>query len=213
MTDGFRDDLVRSIPHLRAFARLLTRNADKADDLVQEALARALASQHQYTPNTNFRAWIFTILRNAWLSEIRRGEWKIGPLEAAAQAGVPAEQDKRMTIRDLRNALERLKPEQREVLILVGASGMSYEEAARICDCAVGTIKSRLSRARAELAAAMAGVEPPMREPSSRQGRNGQDPGGDPEREAAGPDRGQGSCCPTAGQAPGGRSRGGLLLH
>ncbi len=174
MTQTFHDELIESIPHLRAFARLLTRNADRADDLVQEALTRALAAQHQYAPGTNFRAWVFTILRNAYLSEIRRKDAKTGSLDEspAINAAVPASQDKRLAIRDLRAALGQLRPEQREALILVGASGMSYEDAARVCHCAVGTIKSRLSRARTELAAVLAGTPGSSDDPPSPPGSN-----------------------------------------
>jgi RNA polymerase sigma-70 factor (ECF subfamily) len=149
----FERELIANIPHLRAFAGFVTQNADQASDLVQDTIVRALRAQHQYQPGTNFKAWTFTILRNLHINNLRRQRSRMesiedGALEAFA---VPPEQHARLEFQELRRALAKLTPEHREVLILVGAGGFRYEEAARICNVAIGTIKSRLSRARAEL--------------------------------------------------------------
>src|ERR671923_213092 len=157
----FRLALVDSIPHLRAFARSLTRNRDRADDLVHDAAVRALAAAHQFCPGTNFKAWIFTILRNLYYNEGRRDRSKNVPFEEAtvAEHSIPATQEVALEFSDFKRAFWRLGEDHREVLILVGASGLSYEEAAEVCNCAVGTIKSRISRARHELAHLLAGDE------------------------------------------------------
>jgi RNA polymerase sigma-70 factor (ECF subfamily) len=142
------------VPRLRAFAVSLTASADRADDLVQETLVRALSHIDQFRPGTNLRAWLFTILRNQFNSEYRQRRWMtedpdgiyVGSLKTAAEQGSWLE------FQELRAALTQLSPDQREAVILVGASGMSYEEAASICGCAVGTIKSRVNRGRRRLA-------------------------------------------------------------
>jgi RNA polymerase sigma-70 factor, ECF subfamily len=149
----FRSALVDSIPHLRAFARSLTRNRDRADDLVHDAAVRALAAADQFTPGTNFKAWIFTILRNLYYNEGRKDHSRNVPFDEATvtEHAIPATQEAALEFCDFRRAFWQLGEDHREVLMLVGASGLSYEEAAKICDCAVGTIKSRVSRARQEL--------------------------------------------------------------
>lgn len=153
MSPSIENELLTALPHLRAFARSLTGDLDRADDLVQDAVARALAAAHQYTPGTNFKAWVFTILRNLYFNDLRRGKFKAESLDDAPldSCAVPPRQEANLEFDDLRRALMQLTAEQRQVVILVGASGFSYEDAARICDCAVGTIRSRLSRARREL--------------------------------------------------------------
>jgi RNA polymerase sigma-70 factor (ECF subfamily) len=149
----FRMALVESIPHLRAFARSLTRNREQADDLVHDAAVRALTAESQFSPGTNFRAWIFTILRNLYYNRWRehriRSALLADPVLAHEQLGPP--QEAILEVRDFKRAFWQLGQEQREALILVGASGMSYEEAAAICQCPVGTVKSRVSRARQQL--------------------------------------------------------------
>lgn len=149
----FRMALVECIPHLRAFARSLTRNREQADDLVHDAAVRALAAESQFSPGTNFKAWIFTILRNLFYNRWRehrvRSALLADPVLAGEQIGPP--QEAMLEIRDFKRAFWQLGQEQREALILVGASGMSYEEAAAICQCPVGTVKSRVSRARQQL--------------------------------------------------------------
>ena len=149
----FRSALVDSIPHLRAFARSLTRNRDRADDLVHDAAVRALAAAQQFTPGTNFKAWIFTILRNLYYNEGRKDHSRNVPFDEAlvTEHAIPPTQESALEFCDFRRAFWQLGEDHREVLMLVGASGLSYEEAATICNCAVGTIKSRVSRARQEL--------------------------------------------------------------
>jgi len=154
-----RTGVVDCIPHLRAFARSLTSNRDLADDLVHDAIVRALNAASQYTPGTNFKAWIFTILRNLYFNEGRKRLSRftsIDDLGANEPASLPS-QEATLEFCDFRRAFWRLGPDQREVLILVGASGMNYEEAARVCGCAVGTIKSRVSRARRDLKSLLGG--------------------------------------------------------
>ena len=148
-------EILACLPHLRAFARSLAGDRDRADDLVQDAVLRALGAADQFTPGTNFKAWIFTILRNLYFNEFRRNPAMFRPLEAAdmeTHATSPAQQAG-LEFDDFRRAFRKLPPEQREALVLVGADGFKYEEAAAICGCAVGTIKSRVSRARRDLQA------------------------------------------------------------
>ena len=149
----FHTALLDCMPHLRAFARSLTRNGDRADDLVQDAAIRALGAAHQFALGTNFKAWMFTILRNCHYSEIRKRHWLNVPFDQApiASQAIPATQHAALEFCDFRRAFSLLADSHREVLTLVGASGLSYEEVANVCDCAVGTVKSRVSRAREEL--------------------------------------------------------------
>jgi RNA polymerase sigma-70 factor (ECF subfamily) len=151
---SFRDGLLAEIPNMRAFALSLTGKGDRADDLVQESLMKAWAAHHSFVEGSNMRAWLFTILRNAYFTELRRKRREVEDVEGkhAASIAVAGEQAGHLDMADFQNALARLPPDQREVLTLVGASGFSYEEAAEICGVAVGTIKSRLNRARARLA-------------------------------------------------------------
>jgi RNA polymerase sigma-70 factor (ECF subfamily) len=154
--------MVSSIPKLRAFAVSLCGNQDRADDLVQETLARGLLNIESFTPGTNLLAWLFTILRNAYYSEFRKRRREVADSDGVHTATLvtAAAQDDHMDLLDFQRALQKLPPDQREALILIGASGLSYEEAAQICNCAIGTIKSRLSRARQKLGE-MLGVEAP----------------------------------------------------
>lgn len=150
---AFKRELTEVVPHLRAFARGLCGRPDMADDLVQEALLKAWAAQDRFEPGTSMRAWTFVILRNAYLTDMRRnrfrGEYDEGVAERILTA--PAGQEEPLHLGDMHRALMTLPPERREALLLVGAGGFSYEEAASICGCAVGTIKSRVGRARAAL--------------------------------------------------------------
>lgn len=145
--------LLDVIPHLRAFARSLTRNRDQADDLTHDAVVRALAAIEQFTPGTNFKAWMFTILRNLYYNECRKRWIKSTPIDEMGgdEPSIGPSQEANLEFSDFRRAFWQLNSDQREVLILVGASGFSYEDAAEICKCRVGTVKSRVSRARAEL--------------------------------------------------------------
>ena len=149
-----REVMLAAVPSLRAFAISLCGNVDRADDLVQEALVRALAHLESFKPGTNMSAWLFTILRNLFLSEYRKRRREIEDVDGsyAEQLTSLPEQSTRLKVNEFRQALKLLPPRQRESLILVGASGFSYEETAQICGCAVGTIKSRVNRARSLLA-------------------------------------------------------------
>jgi len=151
--DTFKQELVAAIPHLRAFARSLCSDPTQADDLAQEALAKAWKARDSFEPGTSIKAWTFMILRNQFYSEKRRS-WRTAPLDVEmAENTLLANDDPTipMDLLELRAALAKLPDDQREALILVGAGGMAYEEAAKVCQCAVGTIKSRVSRARRAL--------------------------------------------------------------
>lgn len=150
---SLKAELLAAIPSLRAFAMSLAGQPDRADDLVQETLMKAWANLARYEAGTNLRAWLFTILRNTFYSEHRKHRLEIEDADGHLAAGLstPARQNDHMDFEDFRVALQQLAPDQREALILVGASGLSYEEAAEICGCAVGTIKSRVNRARGRL--------------------------------------------------------------
>ena len=146
-------EIVQLIPALRAFARTFYRDPNEADDLVQETLTRALSSIHQFRPGTSMKSWLFTIMRNAFYTRI-----KIETREAPGAAdcvsmrpAADATQEWSARGREIAQAIQRLPEQQREVLVLIGVLGVSYEEAASICRCAMGTIKSRLSRARLKL--------------------------------------------------------------
>ena len=153
LAPSLREEMLSVVPSLRAFAMSLCGSVDRADDLVQETLTRAIANIDSFEPGTNMSAWLFTILRNLFRSEYRkrRREVEDGDGRHAETLKSHPEQPGRLEFEELRNALARLPADQREALILVGASGFSYEEAAAICDCAVGTIKSRVNRARTRL--------------------------------------------------------------
>jgi RNA polymerase sigma-70 factor (ECF subfamily) len=142
------------IPSLRAFAVSLSGQMDRADDLVQETLVKAWRNLGSFTEGTNMRAWLFTILRNVYISEIRRRRREVQDTDGvfAENVAVPPQQNGHMDLADFRNALADLPEEQREALILIGAAEFSYEEAAEISGCAVGTVKSRVNRARTALA-------------------------------------------------------------
>lgn len=163
--DEFKDQLAQVIPHLRAFGRSLSGSRDMADDLVQETLLKAWAARKRFQAGTNMRAWTFIILRNLFLSQMRRarfkGEWD--DVTAAKILAAPASQDRHVELGDMQRALLHLPQPQREALILVGAGGFAYEEAAEICGCAVGTIKSRVARGRVALEALMTGGKLPSR--------------------------------------------------
>jgi RNA polymerase sigma-70 factor (ECF subfamily) len=153
-----RDGIVAAIPSLRAFAVSLSGNLDRADDLVQETLMRALANIRSFQPGTNLNAWLFTILRNGFRSEYRKRWREVEDRDGyfAETLKTLPEQDGHIEFEELRQALARLPDDYREALVLVGAAGIGYEEAAQICGCAVGTIKSRAHRARLKLAELMA---------------------------------------------------------
>lgn len=151
---SIHEEMLAAVPKLRAFAISLSGNVDRADDLVQETLLKALANIDSFKRGTNMPAWLFTILRNLFISEYRKRKREVEDSEGhyAASLVSPPEQIGKLELQEFRTALVKLPPEQREALILIGASGFSYEETAKICGCAVGTIKSRVNRARTHLA-------------------------------------------------------------
>ncbi|MCB1500620.1 MAG: sigma-70 family RNA polymerase sigma factor [Bauldia sp.] len=154
VSDEFRDGLIEAIPSLRAFAFSLIGRSDRADDLVQETLTKAWANHHSFTPGTKLRAWLYTILRNEFYSQMRKKGREVEDVDGAysRNLAVHPEQHGHADMGDMNRALNLLPADQREALILVAASGFSYEEAADICEVAVGTIKSRVNRARKRLA-------------------------------------------------------------
>jgi RNA polymerase sigma-70 factor (ECF subfamily) len=147
---AFKRELVALIPHLRAFARGLTGDSTRGDDLAQEALIKSWGARASYRMGTNMKAWTFMILRNQFFSERRRAWRQIQLDQEAAERTLVAVDDPSSAIEldDMRLALAMLPAEQREALVLVGAGGFAYDEAAEICGCAVGTVKSRVSRGR-----------------------------------------------------------------
>ncbi len=149
-----RDVLLALVPELRAFAISLARNPATADDLVQETVLKAWSRLDSFTPGTSMRAWLFTILRNSYYSMLRKGRREAEDADGAhaARLSQAPDHDGRLALRDFAAAFAQLPDDQREVLILIGASGFSYEEAAQTCGCAIGTIKSRANRGRAKLA-------------------------------------------------------------
>ncbi len=159
-TASLRAEFMAAIPNLRAFAMSLCGNATRADDLVQETLVKAWAKLATFNEGTNLKAWLFTILRNIFFSEFRRRRREVEDADGilSGRLSVHPEQLGHMDFQDFRKALLTLPNDQREALILVGAEGFSYEEAAAISGCAVGTIKSRVNRARKRLTEAL-GVE------------------------------------------------------
>jgi RNA polymerase sigma-70 factor (ECF subfamily) len=149
----WRDQVIALIPALRAFGCSISRNVADADDLVQDTLIKAWSHRDRFETGTNLRAWLFTILRNTYYTSVvrRRREVRDEDDQHARALTSQPTQEWGLAIRALEAALDQLPPEHREALILWGAAGLSYEEAADICGCALGTIKSRVNRARARL--------------------------------------------------------------
>ena len=150
---ALKNALLAEIPSLRAFAISLSGSGDRADDLVQETLMKAWAAHASFAEGSNLRAWLFTIMRNTYFSQYRKARREVQDTDGEAAARLvshPAQQG-HLDLADFQAALEQLSADQREALILIGASGFSYEEAAEICGCAVGTVKSRVNRARQRL--------------------------------------------------------------
>ncbi|MCB1364117.1 MAG: RNA polymerase sigma factor [Rhodobacteraceae bacterium] len=149
-----REELVDHLPALRAFALSLTRNGATADDMVQDTLVKAWSNIDKFEPGTNLRAWLFTILRNTFYTSRRKLKREVADVDGTYTAGLSVKpaHDGRLQLNDFRRAFARLPDEQREALLLVGALGFSYEEAAETCNVAVGTIKSRANRGRTQLA-------------------------------------------------------------
>lgn len=148
-----REELVEHLPAMRAFAVSLTRNAALADDMVQDSLVKAWSNLDKFQAGTNMRAWLFTILRNTYYSNRRKAKREVPDSDGAITASLSRkpDHDGRLNMLDFETAFAKLPEEQREALVLVGASGFAYEEAAETCGVAVGTIKSRVNRGRAKL--------------------------------------------------------------
>ena len=164
---AFQAGILEARPTLRRFALSLTKNPDRADDLVQDTLLRALNKRSFFQPGTNLSAWLFTILRNSFFSEHRKRVHEVADSDgdhAARLSVAPAQMDK-LNLQDLQEALMKIDPDQRKALLLVSAEGMSYEEAAIACRTPVGTIKSRVNRARVRLAGLMGYREEDSEEP------------------------------------------------
>lgn len=153
LSGDLRDELLSLIPTLRAFARSLASSRAEADDLVQETMVKAISNIRQFDRGTNLRAWLFTILRNTYYTNVRRKRREVEDASGAAAASIAVgpQQEWSASMHSIRQALDRLPDDQREALILVGAAGMTYEEAAEVCGCALGTIKSRVNRGRNKL--------------------------------------------------------------
>jgi RNA polymerase sigma-70 factor (ECF subfamily) len=152
-TPSFKRELLATLPSLRAFAVSLSGKHDKADDLVQDTMMKAWAKQSSFEMGTNIKAWLFTILRNEFYSQMRKRGREVQDSDGifTERMSVHPPQHGFMDLEDFKKALDSLPDDQREAVILIGASGFSYEEAAEICQCAVGTMKSRVSRARTRL--------------------------------------------------------------
>ena len=150
---SFKREMLATLPSLRAFAVSLTGKHDKADDLVQDTVMKAWAKQTSFEMGTNIKAWLFTILRNEFYSQMRKRGREVQDSDGAftERLSVHPPQYGSMDMQDFKKALSKLPDDQREAIILIGASGFSYEDAAAICECAVGTMKSRVSRARIRL--------------------------------------------------------------
>ena len=150
---AWRDDVVALIPALRAFAWSLSRNGSDADDLVQDTLIKAWTHRDKFELGTNLRAWLFTILRNTYYTQVVRRRREVADEDGkiASTLSTAPTQEWSLAMKSLQAALQKLPDEHREALVLVGAAGLTYEEAAEICGCALGTIKSRVNRARARL--------------------------------------------------------------
>ncbi|WP_300303815.1 sigma-70 family RNA polymerase sigma factor [Ferrovibrio sp.] len=161
MTDSIHGLLMETLPSLKAFSVMLTRDRNWAEDLTQETALRVLAKAEQFQPGTNFKAWAFTIMRHQHIDQARR--WRreattFGDAEAIENLmAVKAPQEDQLVLGELLQAITRLNKAQRDVLVLVVGNGLSYEEAARVCGCPIGTIRSRLARARQELERMMLG--------------------------------------------------------
>jgi RNA polymerase sigma-70 factor (ECF subfamily) len=169
VSTSFKENLTDAIPMLRAFARSLSGNRDRADDLVQETLVKAIAHRDKFRPGTNLQAWLVTILRNQYYSEGRRRRREVPDPDGfhAARLAEGPSHDGAMAMEDFLCALQLLPSDHREALLLIGVSEFSYEEAAQVLGAPVGTVKSRVSRARARLAAMVDGGQGMRRDPAA----------------------------------------------
>ena len=162
VTSIFREDLIKAMPALRTFAVSLTGNIHRADDLVQETFLKARVNHHRFLPGTNFTAWLFTILRNHFYSDIRKKRREVEDADGihAEHLTALADQEDASTLQAVWKKIEKLPLTQRQALLMVGAEGCTYEEAASKLGCQVGTVKSRVSRARSFLVASLGAVVP-----------------------------------------------------
>ncbi len=151
---SFSDQIIKEMPYLRAFAISLSGSYSKADDLVQETLVKAWTHADSFQTGTNLRAWLVTILRNTYFTQFRKSQREAPDPDGAIadQIAVEGGQESKVHMKDVQKAISKLVPEQREVLLMIGVADLSYEEAAEACGVPVGTVKSRLNRARANLA-------------------------------------------------------------
>ena len=148
-----KNDIAKLLPDLRAFARFMCRDRESADDLVQNTILAALDKQNQFAPGTNLKGWLFTIMRNRFYSDLRSQRRRPAAMDASVAPLTAVDNPQAiLELKELSVELWRLTPQAREALILVGAGGFSYEEAASLCSCSVGTLKARVSRARKQLA-------------------------------------------------------------
>jgi RNA polymerase sigma-70 factor, ECF subfamily len=157
-TPSFAEALIQAIPNLRAFAHSLSGDAQLSNDLVQETMLKAWTHKESFVPDSNLKAWLFTILRNTYFTHYRKSQREeLDEDQAAMSASVPATQLTHLEFEDMQKALMRLSGDHREALLLITAEGFSYEDAAAVCGCAVGTMKSRVNRARSRLLEEMTG--------------------------------------------------------
>jgi RNA polymerase sigma-70 factor (ECF subfamily) len=156
-SEAFREELTALIPKMRAFGRTMCGDAASGDDLAQDSLLKAWTAHGSYRPGTNMKGWVFMIMRNGFYSDKRRS-WRRVEMDEARERSLLAVSNPTAALEldEVRRALQRLPEEQREALLLIGAGGFSYEEVAEIAGCAVGTIKSRVSRARDAIALILA---------------------------------------------------------
>ena len=157
--EEFRTQVLKALPKLHAFARVLTRNREQAEDLVHDSVVRALRAQDSFTAGTNMIAWMCTILRNQHVSGLRRRKFEALPIDdlSSALGSVAPDQYHAVELKEIRHALLKLSPQHREVVLLVAVTGLGYGEVAEICGCPIGTVKSRLNRARADLRRLLSG--------------------------------------------------------
>ena len=157
----FRGLLVAALPHMRAYARSLTGSADQADDLVQDTAIRLMTAHEQYRQGTNFRAWAIAALRNRFIDLRRRARFHGGSIEDIDTSlfAQPPSQDTIVYFEQTAREFWRLSPAHREIITMIGINGMSYEQVAKVLDCPIGTVRSRLARARAELQSAIDGKD------------------------------------------------------
>ncbi len=174
-TDAIHGLLLETLPSLKAFSIMLTRDRTWAEDLTQETVLRVLAKSDQFQPGTNFKAWAFTIMRHQHIDQARRRRREATTFGDASAIenlmATKAPQEDAMVLGELLQAVDTLNKAQRETLMLVVGSGLSYEEAAKVCGCPIGTIRSRLARARQELEAKMLGEAPMPRSETTRETR------------------------------------------